>query len=84
MRLKNITDWSEKFNGSVSEARKQIESGSIEVPFGGIIIKSASSSKRQNKEVYFFISTGTSTSSESLTIPGSIFACSNHQHFVST
>lgn len=77
MRLKNITDWSENFNCSVSEARKQIETGAIEVPVGGVIIKSASSSKRQNKDVYFFISTSTSTNSKSLKIPGAAHACSN-------
>ena len=50
-RIKELPDWSEKFNGSVGAAQKRIENGLI-LPKGGVIVLSTKST------AHFLLSTG--------------------------
>ena len=57
-RIKELPDWSERFNGSVGAGQKQIEEG-LTLPKGGVIVLSKKSTETSGSAVHFLLSTGT-------------------------
>ena len=56
-RIKQLPDWSDKFNGSVGTGQSEIENG-LAVPKGGVIVLSKKNTKTSGSPVHFLLSTG--------------------------